>query len=66
MGLSIEQKEMIINKYKLNITISKISQDMNISRTAIHFWIKRYKEKQSLDRKYGSGVRIIDQNKIQR
>lgn len=63
MVLTEEQKNNIINKYKLGHTIKKIAESMNISKTTVHFWIKRYKKNQSLDRKPGSGIKIEDLNK---
>ena len=63
MVLTEEQKINIINKYKFGYTIDKISQLMQISKTTVHLWIKRYKQGQSLERKPGSGIKIIDLNK---
>ena len=63
MALSKEQKLMIIDKYKLNWTIKQISENMKINKSTVHLWIKRYKQNESLERKPGSGIRIIDQNK---
>lgn len=62
MVLTKEQKNDIINKYKLNWTIDNIAEDMNISRNTVFLWIKRYKNNISLDRKPGSGIRIRDKN----
>jgi transposase-like protein len=62
MVLTEEQKQSIINKYKLNWTIKKISENMNLNKNTVHLWIKRYKQDQSLERKVGSGIRIRDQN----
>jgi predicted DNA-binding protein YlxM (UPF0122 family) len=62
MVLTEEQKQSIINKYKLNWTIKKISDNMNLNKNTVHLWIKRYKQYQSLERKIGSGIRINDQN----
>jgi transposase-like protein len=63
MVLTKEQKNNIINQYKLGHTIQQISESMNISKTTVHFWIKRYKQQQTLERKVGSGIKIIDLNK---
>ena len=66
MVLSENQKQVIINKYKLNMTISEISKTMNINKNTVHLWIKRYKQNQSLKRKPGSGIKIIDKNNIEK
>ena len=62
MALTEEQKNNIINKYKLGFTIKKISENMNISQKTVHFWIKRYIQNQSLQRKSGTGIKIKDLN----
>lgn len=62
MALTDDQKNSIINKYKSGHTINYISKKMGISQKSVHFWIKRYKQNQSLQRKIGSGIRIKDMN----
>ena len=64
MVLTEEQKINIINKYKLGWTIKKISESINVSKPTVHMWIKRYKQTQSIERKQGSGIKILDLNKI--
>ncbi len=64
MTLSVTQKETIINKYKMNISIKQIAIDMGLNKNTIQLWIKRYKLCMSLDRKNGSGIKIVDKNKV--
>ena len=62
MVLTIEQKNMIIQKYNIGWTIKQISSYFKITEKTTHLWIKRYKLNQPMMRKRGTGVRIIDKN----
>jgi len=63
MVLTEIQKFEIISKYNsLNISMSKIAKQMNISRHTVSLWLKRYNNNKNLDRKRGSG--IYDNHKI--
>ena len=63
MVLTEIQKFEIISKYNnLNISMSKIAIQMNISRHTVSLWLKRYNENKNLERKRGSG--IYDNKKI--
>ncbi len=66
MVLTDEQKKILINKYKLGSTIKTISDDMNITQSTVHKWIKRYKMDNDISRKRGSGIRIIDNSEIKK
>lgn len=63
MTLTNKQKNQIIEKYKSEWTIEQIANEMKISKSTIHFWIKRYKLTGTLRRKPGTGIKIIDKNK---
>jgi transposase len=57
MVLTIQQKNEIIVKYnKLNMSMSDIANDLKISLNTVSFWIKRYKNDKTLNRKRGSGI----------
>lgn len=64
MALTDKQKLNIITKYNMNWTIIKIAEDMKINKATVHLWIKRYKLTKSLARKVGTGIKIIDTNRI--
>lgn len=55
MVLDSIQKQNIIEKYKLNFTVVKISECLGISKSTIQRIITKYKNCESLDRKKGLG-----------
>ena len=65
MVLSEEQKNTLINKYKLKFTVTEIAKSMNVNKNTVQLWIKRYKQNKTLQRKVGSGVKIIDVNAVE-
>lgn len=61
MTLTDIQKFEIISKYNNKWSIKKIADNMKINRNTVSFWIKRYNNDKTFERKRGSG--IYDRNK---
>lgn len=55
MRLTIKDRQKIIDCYKADKTVSIIAQEMEINSKTVCYWIKRYKNKESLETKKGQG-----------
>jgi transposase len=53
--LSEKQKYEIIVKHEIGMNDSNIARDMNIARTTVIRWIKRYNNSKNISRHTGSG-----------
>ncbi len=59
MILTEFQKNEIIIKYNMNMTLTNISKTMNISKPTVHLWIKKYKLQKDLIIEKGRGRKKI-------